>query len=46
MRYDITGYPEAEEVQQALQTAQDLCTASPTAALALIPTQTGSADNG
>jgi HEPN domain-containing protein len=34
MRYDITGYPEIEEMRQALETAQDLRSAVITAVLA------------
>ena len=37
MRYDITGYPDTGEMQQALQTAQELRGA----VLAVIPRHTG-----
>jgi HEPN domain-containing protein len=37
MRYDITGYPNKEEMQRALQTAHDFHTA----VLAVIPAESG-----
>jgi HEPN domain-containing protein len=41
MCYDLTGYPDTEEMQQALHTAQGLRAA----VLALIPTQTASEES-